>query len=218
MREKKNLIRIIIIPFLKLFNLYSLAQLRDGGVLVDYGWFRSFREKRPVDGKGNPLPWFSYPLIYFLEKRIKPHFVILELGAGNSTLWWSQRVSKIVAYEHSYDWYTAIKQVASSNIILIYTASPKIDFAQAFENITNKFDIIIIDGEERVQNIKNSLPCLSSDGIIILDDSERREYAEGIQYLIDRGFRRIEFYGMTACVNLGKETSIFYRTQNCLNI
>lgn len=218
MSEKKNILRKVIIPFLKLFDLYSLAQLRDRGPLVDYGWFRSFNAKKPVDRSGNPLPWFSYPMQYFLEKRIQPHFSVFEFGAGNSTLWWSQKVSQVISCEHDPEWYNIIKKTAPSNVTLLYIDMSNDDYSGTLKQTSKKFDIIVVDGEERVQCTKRAIEYLVSNGVIILDDSDRPEYAEAVQYLHENGFLQIEFYGMTACVNVGKETSVFYRPGNCLNI
>lgn len=218
MSEEKSIIRKMIIPLLKIFGLYSLAQLRDRGPLVEVGWFRSFKEKKPVDKSGNPLPWFSYPMIYFLEKRVQPAFSVFEFGAGNSTLWWAKRVLRVVTCEHDPAWFHTVKKSAPSNTTVLFIENSQEDYIKTVKNVSEKFDIIVIDGNQRVQCIKESLPSLKPDGIIILDDSDRPEYAEGIQYLRDQGFRHIEFYGNTACVNVGKETSVFYRTKNCLNI
>ena len=218
MSKEKGILKNIIIFFLKIFDVYSVAQLRDRGPLAEFGWFRSFKEKKPVDQTGNPIPWFSYPMIHFLEKRIQPSFSIFEFGAGNSTLWWAKRVSHVEACEHDPEWFNTIKNAAPSNTAILFIENPKDDYIKAIKNVSEKFEIIVIDGDQRVQCIKESLPHLTPDGVIILDDSERMEYIEGVQYLYDNGFRRIEFYGMTACVNVGKETSVFYRSNNCLNI
>ncbi len=218
MNHKKNIIRKAVIPFLKIFDLYSLAQLRDRGPLVDYGWFRSFNEKKPVDKSGNPLPWFSYPMLYFLEKRINSHCTVFEFGAGNSTLWWAERVSRVIACEHNIDWYNVVQKNAPSNVQLIYIDLVQNKYPEALTRTSNKFDIIVIDGEERVACTKKAISYLTPEGGIILDDSDRAEYSEAAQYLISHGFRQVEFYGMTACVNVGKETSLFYRSGNCLNI
>jgi nitrite reductase/ring-hydroxylating ferredoxin subunit len=218
MSNNKSIMRKALIPFLKFFDLYSLAQLRDRGPLVDYGWFRSFREQKPVDQSGNPLPWLSYPIVSFLEKRVQPHFTVFEFGTGNSTLWWSKKVARVFSCEHDPGWYDTIKKTAPSNVTLMYIESPENDYAKSLENFSEKFEIIIVDGEQRVECAKHALPFLTSDGVIIFDDSDRPEYAEAIRYLNDQGFRKIEFYGMTACVNVGKETSIFYRPENCFHI
>ncbi len=218
MNDKKNIIRKAVIPFLKVFNLYSLAQLRDRGPLVEYGWFRSFNEKKPVDRSGKPLPWFSYPMIYFLEKRVKPQFTVFEFGAGNSTLWWAKKVSRVISCEHNVEWYNLVQKTAPSNVQLIYIDLSQNNYPETLTGTSKIFDIIVIDGEERVECAKQAISYLTPGGVIILDDSDRAEYSEAVQYLFTHGFRQIEFYGMTACINVGKETSIFYRPDNCLTI
>ena len=86
-------------------------------------------------------------------------------------------------------------------------------------NVQSKyFDIIVIDGRDRVNCIKNSLRSLKNNGVIVLDDSEREEYIEGVQYLMNNGFKKIDFWGISAGLFYKKNTSIFYKVNNCLEI
>lgn len=40
----------------------------------------------------------------FIEKHLQPNDVLLEWGSGNSTLYWSGIVSKVISIEHDIDW------------------------------------------------------------------------------------------------------------------
>ena len=60
------------------------------------GWIRSATARRPVDVDGQPIPWMTYGLIRFLDKRLPASIDVFEYGAGNSTLWWSQRARSVV--------------------------------------------------------------------------------------------------------------------------
>jgi len=80
------------------------------------------------------------------------------------------------------------------------------------------FDIIVVDGRERVECIRHSLPALKEPGVILLDDAERPEYAAGIQFLKDRSFRRLDFWGIAPGMLDEKSTAVLYRPNNCLNI
>jgi hypothetical protein len=51
-----------------------------------------------------------------------------------------------------------------------------------------------------------------------LDDSERKEYKKGIEYLQQSGYRKIDFWGIAPGIFFNKCTSIFYRDKNCLGI
>jgi hypothetical protein len=60
--------------------------------------------------------------------------------------------------------------------------------------------------------------ALCPGGVIVWDDTERERYAEGQRILRARGFRKLEFVGIGPMVTVKKETSVFYRRDNCLGI
>jgi hypothetical protein len=83
---------------------------------------------------------------------------------------------------------------------------------------TNAFDAIVIDGRDRVNCCKNSLGALKAAGVIIWDNSERPDYQEGYDFLINNGFKRIDFGGIGPINPDAWCTSVFYRSNNCLGI
>jgi len=56
-----------------------------------------------------------------------------------------------------------------------------------------------------VENIKDN-------GIIIFDNSNRSDYLEGYQYLIDRGYHQLRFWGSVTGAGFPSCTSVFIRT------
>ncbi|MYE81646.1 MAG: hypothetical protein F4X36_07335 [Gammaproteobacteria bacterium] len=42
------------------------------------GLLRSFRERKPVDAAGEPLPWINYPAIHLLDERLRPEHAVFE--------------------------------------------------------------------------------------------------------------------------------------------
>lgn len=204
---------------LKKMDLYSSCLLRKGGALQEDGWFRSFREESSVDAAGEPIPWLTYPAIAFIALRTKPEMSVLEYGCGSSTFWWARRVSKVVSCEHDETWYRQVSQKTPSNVDLKHIP---LEYGGAYchevKKYSGAFDIIIIDGRDRINCAKNALSALKPGGVIIWDNSDRDEYREGYQFLFDNGFRKIEFVGMIPIVNCKSETGIFYRKENCLGI
>ena len=55
--------------------------------------------------------------------------------------------------------------------------------------------------------------------MIVLDDSERDTYKEGIKNLLDNRFKQLDFWGISpGFISYNKCTSIFYRDNNVLGI
>lgn len=204
---------------LKITSLYSLFLLRQAGPLREDGWFRSFREKAPVDAEGNPLPWITYPAIEFLVRRVTKEMSVFEYGCGASTLWWAPRVKEVVSVEHDREWFGTVASRAPQNVDLQYIPlSEAGDYPRAVGGYRNRFHLVVIDGRERVSCAIQSLNALTPDGVIIWDNSDRAEYRQGYEFLFSHGFRKIEFVGYApGCIDK-TETTFFYRDRNCLGI
>jgi hypothetical protein len=204
---------------LEKIDIYSLYSLKHGGPLFEDGWFRSYREKSAVDANGEPIPWITYPALDFIRKRVTRELTVFEFGSGGSTTWWANHVKNVVSVEHDRDWYEKIKSLQCSNVRIFHV---DLVYGGKYSNSTrehfDRFDIIVVDGRDRVNCIKNSIDSLKPTGIIILDNSDRRDYSDGIDYLYSKEFRRIEFIGFCPIVNLKTETSIFYRSNNVFGI
>lgn len=195
--------------------------LRDLGKSKSYleqvGWFESVFRRAAVDRDGNPIPWITYPSIAFLEERIKWQMELFEYGSGNSTLWWARRVSRVVSCEHDQSWYEKIVSQVPDNVEYIYSRLND-GYSDVIKKYSNEFDIIVIDGRERVKCARNAVVALKPDGVIVWDNSDRERYQPGFDFLREAGFRRIDFPGMIPIDPQASCTAIFYRTLNCLAI
>ncbi len=201
----------------KLVAGYSL--LKKGNYLSQVGWLESFRQSLPCEENKLPLPWYTYSAIAFLGKRINKGMAVFEYGSGNSTIWWSVRAAKVVSCEHDLEWYHRMKSKFGNDVeYLYYALVPGGDYSKALLKYNNVFDIIVIDGRDRVNCAKGSLSALKSSGVIIWDNSDREEYIEGYDFLTANGFRRLDFDGMGPINVSGWCTSVFYRSINCLGI
>jgi SAM-dependent methyltransferase len=208
-----------IFYLLKRMNLYPIYTLIRGGPLKEDGWFRAMKDESSVDSNGNPIPWFTYPSIEFLQKRITSDMSVFEYGCGNSTIWWANRVREVISVEHDKEWHEKVRHrlhdyATIHRIELEYGG----DYSKKISDYENIFDIVVIDGRDRVNCVKNSLKALKPDGIIILDNSDRIEYQDGHHFLFEKGFRKIEFVGLAPAINYKSETGIFYRPSNCFSI
>ena len=207
------------IPYLFHFKILpALLYITFRGYLADSGWFRSVIEKRPVDKNGNPIPWTTYSFIEFIGPRLKLDFRVFEYGAGASSLYFSSRVSQVVSVEHDLSWKAKVESSKPDNVEILYRDSVDSKGYVGGINRLPAFDIIFIDAIERVACLRESPKHLTARGIVVLDDSEREEYSEGIQFLMKKGFRKIDFWGFSPGFIYRKCTTIFYRDNNCIGI
>lgn len=189
------------------------------GFLFGTGWFKSFYSGLPVSGDGRPLPWFTYSSIMFLQERIHSMMDVFEYGCGCSSHWWANRVRSVTSCEHDKLWYEKISKSVPKNLSLHYIELVRGGtYCQFINTFKNTFDIIVIDGRDRVNCSYNCLNALKAGGVIIWDNSDRQEYSEGYEFLKNKGFKKIDFAGMGPVVPHGWCTSIFYKTDNCFGI
>jgi len=211
--------RQMAIAALERLDLYSSVLLRRQGPLFEDGWFRSFREKRPVDSAGEPIPWLTYPALDFLASRIDSSLSVFEYGCGYSTLWWAARVRQVVAVEHDPAWVSEIKARLPANaVVRQIPLEPAAGYVQAITVEPGPFDVVVVDGRHRNQCLQCAPRPLSATGVIILDNSERSQYQPGMEFLQSLGFRRVDFSGLVPVVSWKSCTSVFYRDGNFLGL
>jgi len=169
---------------------------------------------------GEYIPWMNYPIIDFLNRRLRPDMKIFEYGSGASTMYFSKRTQKIVSVEYDQKWFDKVKETLSETNSRLHFFPLDENYANAIIDISGeeKYDIIIVDGRKRVKCAKNALDFLSSRGVLILDDSSRPKYQEVHSFYIERGFRSISFSGLKPTGHGIDETTIFYRTINCIDL
>lgn len=172
------------------------------------------------DEEGIVNPWMGRTVVDFLRKRLKYNMRVFEWGCGNSTLFWSHYVKEVVSVEHNYTWYEKMKKIVPENVNVQYC---ELEYGGEYcrkilEN-GQLFDIIVIDGRDRVNCAASAVKSLNPQGVIVWDNSERESYVQGYQMLQELGFKKIEFssiiYGLPGTEDF---TAIFYRDNNILEI
>lgn len=211
----KTLFQLITEPAV----LRLLLSLRNTGYLVDIGWFNAFKTQTAIDLDNNPLPWVTYSFIDFISARLSKTMKTFEYGSGFSTLYYSKKTQSVTTVEHNKVWYEKMVKHHLTNVQIIYCAEDeKGNYSSSIEQIKNEYDLIIVDAIDRVNCIKKSLKALSKSGVVILDDSEREEYTEAFDVMASNNFKHLDFTGISPGCFIRKVTTVFYRTNNCLNI
>jgi len=215
----KEKIRVLLQLLIKeRSTLEALLSLKHSGYLVDVGWFNAFKNKSSVGKNNEPIPWVTYSFIDFILPRLNKNLELFEFGSGNSTLFYARYVKSILTVEHNKNWYNKIKMSLPENAGIIFK---NVDEKQYEESVllSDKFyDIIIIDAEKRVECLKQSISRLKEAGVVVLDDSDREEYADAYSIMKEKGFKHLDFWGISPGYFNRKATSVFYRVNNCLDI
>ena len=131
-------------------------------------------------------------------------------GSGNSTLYYAARVKHVYTIEHDKDWYERVKSTLPKNTSL-YHSQLSGQYEKSIELPGIKFDVIIVDGRRRNNCLKEAVNYIKENGIIVLDDSERESYKEGIDLLLELGFKKIDFWGISHRYFHNKSTTIFFK-------
>jgi hypothetical protein len=211
----KKIMNVVSQP--KLFK--QLLSMATSGYLNEIGWIESFNKQLPVDKESKPLLWVTYGFIDFISDKLNKNMDIFEYGSGNSTLWYAKRVSSVTSVEHDENWYERIKSSMPKNVTISYQELIyNEEYSKSSNNSDIKFDIIIVDGRDRVNCVKSAINSIQGNGIIVLDDSEREAYKEGIEFLLNHNFKKLDFWGISSGLFYKKCTTIFYKDNNCLGI
>lgn len=200
-------------------RLKSLLSFGGKGYLAEVGWFKAFDSKSPVDRDDNPIPWVTYSFIDFIKERLNRSHRVFEFGSGNSTFFYAKYTGLVVSVEHDKEWFEKISKTKPENAELIFCELTKNgDYCRIPVKLEEEFDIIIVDGRDRVNCCMQCLPALSPMGVVVLDDSERDFYKPAIDFLRNNGFKQLAFSGISPGLFYRKSTSVFYRNENCLKI
>lgn len=187
--------------------------------LEEIGWFKSRAAGVPLAGDGRHLPWLTYPAIWFLDRRLPRDLKVFEYGSGSSTVWWGERVSRVVSCEHDPAWFDAMRGKLPPTVEYLFRGlDDDPSYQEAVSGFEEEFHVVVIDGRRRTACAENALGALRSDGVLIWDDTHRPRYGAGCSYIQSRGFRRLDFEGMSPLSACRGCTSIFYRPSNCFDL
>ncbi|MBF0335871.1 MAG: hypothetical protein HQL40_19885 [Alphaproteobacteria bacterium] len=188
---------------------------RDTNTLTTSGWLRSLLAGRPVNRDGEPIPWFAYAAIDFLEPRIRPEWRVFEWGAGFSTLWWAKRVASVHSVDTSPEWYAELGRMAPPNVTL-QLHREEASYVDSVLAAGAPFDVVVIDGDWRNGCARRVAEAVKPDGLIIFDNSDGDHFDEGVAHLMDTGWMRIDFVGLIPSYLYKNCTSVLFKDPSFL--
>lgn len=198
---------------------YKKLILQRSSHLHSTGWFKSLINGYPCRNDGLEIPWMNYSVVAFLEKKLSKDFKLFEFGSGYSTYFYSRLVKTVHSVEYDSDWYAQIQKRVPENVKLTFLPKDVDEhYCRAVKLDHEKYDVVVVDGRDRVNCVIQSTDCLSEGGVILLDDSDRARYQKAFSYAEKKGFRVLEFEGLKPGKFETSMSSIIYRDSNCLGI
>lgn len=121
-------------------------------------------------------PWLVPDSIIFIDSIINEGSLILEAGAGASTIWFAKRAASVLSFEHDKDWFNSVKETLEHHGIGNVDLRLSPDYPKKGLDIKGMFNVILIDGRGRVKTTMSILKNLKPGGYLILDNAERTKY------------------------------------------
>jgi hypothetical protein len=173
---------------------------------LEYGHLLSVQKKKPISKEGNPIPWYTYPAIEYLNQLDFQYKEIFEYGAGNSSLFWAKKARSVTSIESNKEWYFTVKNELNPNQKLLLLEQ-KQNYVNSIFQEHRKYDLIVIDGIHRLACSQAAVQCLASGGLIILDNSDW--FPKTARTLREAGLIQVDFTGLGPINYYAWTTSIF---------
>lgn len=163
----------------------------------------------------NHIPWLVYDSINYLKSILTDNMELFEYGSGSSTLFFSKLVKSVVSIEHNKAWFDKSYELTREcdNVDLRLAPVSKKKLPEEKEKYAKSIcsekdlDFIIVDGVNRIRCIELGMPLLKSGGYLLLDNSDRWQYQQGID-MLDK-WEQKEFYGNGPYNNYKWKTTIW---------
>lgn len=163
-------------------------------------------------------PWMSDHAVAALAAVLRPGFRVLELGSGESSLWLSARVCSVLSYETNRKWFAKLQAATEAaglqNLTLRFCEGSTL--LSSLESLpAGQFDLVIVDHSDstaisRSDTLRAVRRLVSSNGYLLLDDSDRPAYADALGSY--NAWSRLDIYGFVARPLRLTRTTLVQRT------
>jgi hypothetical protein len=181
-------------------HLFLLQEAKDRGFFVDNNL------SQLTDGR-QQLPLLTWSFLDFLSTRALESQTLVELGSGNSTLWFAQRFKSVRSYETNAGWIEQLQKRTPNNVTLSFIEISDLESAQIDLQST---DWLLIDfAGGRTKFIASMLARGIQPTQIVLDNADW--YRNGAKLLIDEGYTEVPFFGFKSGQTWISCTSLFIK-------
>jgi len=136
----------------------------------------------------------------------------------NAAVSFMSRVRQVVSLEHDDRWLDTLRGRVTSNVELIAVSRATPESYCGGVPAGRRFDLVVVDGRHRVESFARALEVVSGRGVILLDDSDRVEYAGIFPLARQAGYRTLTLRGHKPALLGIYQATLFYRDGNALGI
>jgi predicted O-methyltransferase YrrM len=124
------------------------------------------------------VPWVTDGANHFLFRMIEAGKInsVLEFGSGASTVFFAKMGLTVVSIEHDPEWYNQVTkklQRGSQNSKVTRHLLPRPYHKVCDSLASEKFDLVLVDGRDRVRCVEESRSLVKPGGHLMLDNDER---------------------------------------------
>lgn len=137
------------------------------------------------------LPWISYPALRFLQDNVKPGMRVFEWGSGGSTVFFARLNCNITSIESSHFWYSKLEEGLGhltkderARVEMRFIRADPNEYPQGLDDYISSvhdgasWDLILVDGWERVRCAEAAQGDLAPGGMLLFDNSDQKQFAD----------------------------------------
>ena len=165
-----------------------------------------------------PVPFLVYEAIEHLGTLVGPGSKVVELGGGNSTLWFLEQGAEVVTLEHSPEWAEQITSITRETLgeeaaarltVHVAAGDEALEIARSFEDAS--FDLALVDCMNaftwRKAGVEALLPKVRGGGTMCLDNSDHPNNWSAVNHL--GASDRLRFTGFAPMCPVVTQTSFW---------
>ena len=126
------------------------------------------------------IPWLHPAVVWYLSTLLDETKTVLEYGCGGSTLFFADHCKNVTSVETKKPWVDEMEKVRPPNAQVIFKPT------RGLPTFDHTFDIMLVDGdpvEWRADYIMAAPEIVTDGGVCVVDNYNRPEYADAIDWL-----------------------------------
>jgi hypothetical protein len=145
-----------------------------------------------------PVPFLVLDAIKRLERIVQPGMKVLEIGGGNSTLWFLKKGAVVTTFDHDREWARSIEAAAPATERLQLTVAQGEQAVSLIDELPDRsFDLALVDSTGHIPATLCMAPVrkkLRQGGWLVLDNSDFPANWRGVELMADRDRERYVGY------------------------